>query len=78
MPAHRDGAAGTGAGVRKPPGKEPASGGARGCRECYGDFARRGLVAAIEAWQRRASAGWAADGVQAGRGRLRWQLRSCR
>jgi hypothetical protein len=39
MPAHRDSEAGTGAGVRKPPGKEPASGRARRCRECYGDFA---------------------------------------
>ena len=27
------------AGVRNPPGKEPASQGARRCRECYGDFA---------------------------------------
>ena len=39
MPAHRDGWAGTGAGVRKPPGKEPASCKAHRCRECYGDFA---------------------------------------
>ena len=34
-----EGAARTGAGVRKPPGKEPASSGGRGRRECYGDFA---------------------------------------
>ena len=38
MPAHRDGEAGTGAGVRKPPGKEPASRKARRFRERYGDF----------------------------------------
>jgi hypothetical protein len=38
MPAHRDSEADTGAGVRKPPGKEPASHGARGCRKRYGDF----------------------------------------
>jgi hypothetical protein len=31
--------AGTGAGVRNPPGKEPASREARQCREHYGDFA---------------------------------------
>ena len=39
MPALCEGEAGTGAGVRKPPGKEPASRRARRCRECYGDFA---------------------------------------
>jgi len=38
MPAHREGEAGTGAGVRKPPGKEPASDEARRCRGHYGDF----------------------------------------
>src|SRR5579863_5834402 len=38
MTAHRDGWAGTGAVVRKPPGKEPAGCGAQRCRTLYGDF----------------------------------------
>src|SRR5215470_4428406 len=36
--AHRGGAAGTGAVVRKPSEKEPAGGGWRRCRARYGDF----------------------------------------
>ena len=39
MPAHHDGAARTGAGVRKPAGKEPARGVQRGRRGGYGDLA---------------------------------------
>jgi len=47
MPADRDGAAGTWAGVRKPPGKEPARGGQRGCLRGYGDLAAAARVAVV-------------------------------
>jgi len=74
MPAHRDGEAGTGAGVRKPPGKEPASRKARRFRERYGDF---GVADGSLDWgeQRRAEKaglplGWGC------RAKLRWRLRS--
>ena len=63
MPAHRNGAADSGAGVRKPPGKEPArSGGKRAPRMLWG-FRDSGLAARRRrtAWRR---AGWAGDGVE--------------
>jgi hypothetical protein len=42
-----DGAAGAGAGVRKPPGKEPARGGRGGCLRRYGDLAAAARVAVV-------------------------------
>ena len=47
MPARDEGAAHTGAGVRKPPGKEPARGGQRRCRGRYGDLAAAARVAVM-------------------------------
>ena len=42
-----DGATRAGAGVRKPPGKEPARGGQRGCLRRYGDLAAAVRVAVV-------------------------------
>ena len=63
MPAHRNGGAGTGAGVRKPPGKERASsGGKRAPRVLWG-FRCSGVAAG----PRRTTAsrvGWIGDGAR--------------